>query len=129
MKKFLFIILLFLIHTCGCPKDLSVIAIQITYHNAGTASWGYLIKTEKGNLSNKIDSSGIDLSSQLTNRTAEILIWSENYDYLIYLPQINHTDTITHFTAKKNKCDYVKDYSYYFNGVKKGKDETIEVYL
>lgn len=125
--KIIFVLIFF--SSCNCKDYLRIIVVNVSYHNLPVSDVCFLVRIEQGNMANIIDTTVIDELTLSNNYTAEILPIDYKYDYLIYLQNSSHIDTISSFSVKKDRCNQIEDYSFYFNGQKIEENENIDVYL
>ncbi|MEN8884643.1 MAG: hypothetical protein ABF244_10505, partial [Flavobacteriaceae bacterium] len=105
MKRLLFLILLIFIGSCCGKKGPYVVpGMQVSYENLGAPKELMLIETERGNLSQVIDTSSLgELNSN--NSYKSILSFGNNSpNYILYIEGTSYQDTLSDIYFEEDQC-------------------------
>ncbi len=118
------VVLLFM-SSCFCKGPYEVIGVDVVYQNLAGSSDVYVIR-EFNNANSIADMDYVKTVSEGDN-SITLFPFERGWDS-INLENFNQYDTLSDFAITRGKCDNIKNYSFYFNSLKKTSN-TIEVNL
>lgn len=106
-----------LIYTSCCKGPYPVAGLTVSYPNLSNSETLKAVRTDKNNLSVIIDTISIGELNTSNNYSVFIEFENESPNYIIYLENTQHIDTISEILVERKGCkEKIKNFQYKFNG-------------
>jgi hypothetical protein len=106
-----------LIYTSCCKGPYPVSGITVSYPNLSSSETLKAVRTDKNNLSIIIDTINIGELNNSNNYSVFIEFENEPPNYIIYVENTQHIDTISEIMVERKGCkEKIKNFQYKFNG-------------
>lgn len=106
-----------LIYTSCCKEPYPVAGLTVSYPNLSNSETLKAVRTDKNNLSVIIDTISIGELNTSNNYSVFIEFENESPNYIIYLENTQHIDTISEILVERKGCkEKIKNFQYKFNG-------------
>jgi hypothetical protein len=106
-----------MIYTSCCKEPYPVAGITVSYPNLSSSATLKAARTDKNNLSIIIDTISIGELNNSNNYSVIIGFENEPPNYIIYIENTQHIDTISEIMVERKGCnEKIKNFQYKFNG-------------
>lgn len=115
-----------LIYTSCCKGPYPVAGVTVSYPNLSNSETLKAARTDKNNLSVIIDTISIGQLNASNNYSVFIEFENEPPNYIIYVENTQHIDTISEILVERKGCkEKIKNFQYKFNGQTQTDDKLI----